>query len=682
MATKSKRNGNGNGVAWALELGQKYTSGISHAFILHFNVEDYASGLVTVEEYLGRMLKARDLVVTYDLAGGLHFRSDEERKLFIAMTGLDQATAVSDLAAQMGLSQPEESQQAEIELPRAPVKALPLLEQAMKVRQIEHNGEFIYPRTAVIIKWPELMAPACDAAMMQPADRVAMATLAGWATDPEIRANQAIVVLITRNLTDLAEPLRRSTAQIEAITVPLPDEAARLAWIEQYLDYRASERNTEIETKAWDAVREAMAHQPPHETGWYWDENCTFPWTEDDLDNAPSAELRREAKKLLTKARREAGKAVPKLELAIPVEIFARMTAGLSLLHIEDICLRSMHERRPVDRELVKERKDEIILQEYGDVLEIMDPQWGLDMVAGHHLVKTYFQDYVIQALHKGDTARAPQGVLLVGPPGTGKTAIVEAVAFEAGFNAVVLNLARILGGLVGASERNLEKALLAIEALTPCIVFTDEIDQKLGRRSEGFQGDSGVSARLFARVMEFMSDTSHRGKIVWLAASNRPDLLDAAFKRPGRFDAIIPMLLPDDEADRQELFEVMLRKYGLAPDPDDTRKSEEVKMQKAASQTAGYTGAEIEAVVIKANQIAGRHGREAGIVHPDDILEALQYIPASTAGIEYMTLLALQTVTDLEFVPPRYRQQAGNKQSLQSDIEKHAPTHRSAREL
>lgn len=603
-------NNNGNGVLWATELAQKYTSGIAHQFVLHFNVQDYTQGMATLSEYLGAMLGSRELVINYDIASGITFADPTHRKLFIQALELDADTGADAMAAAMGLQTVEATKSSEVELPRRPGDALPLLERALHLQEVKLNGDSIYPRVAVIINWAEQLAPAGEVGMMSPADRQAVVTLAQWATDQRIRAANGIIILICRNLQDLAEPLRSSTAMIEAITIPLPDEAARLDWIEAYLVEK------------------------------------------------------------------------PEVELDMPAEVLARATAGLSLVHIEDIFLRALHEGRPVDRELVKDRKDAIIAQEFGDVLEILDPQFGLDMIAGHKAVKAYFQDYVIDALREGDTARAPLGVLLMGPPGTGKTAIVEAVAYEAGFNAVNLNLAKILAGLVGASERNLEKALLAIEALAPVIVFTDEIDQKMGQRG-GYQGDSGVSARLFGRVMEFMSDTAHRGHIVWLAATNRPDLLDAAFKRPGRFNAKIPMLLPLTADERVELFHVMFRKYGLVFN-NGSRRATELKLKEAAEKTDGYSGAEIESIVIKSNQVAGRSDRDPGEVAGPDLLHAVGCIASSTRSVEFMTALALAEVNDLEFVPEQYRAQAANKAALAEEIEAKQPrnTQRGARQL
>jgi len=653
MATKNNAV-RSNGVAWAQELGAKYASGIAHMFVLHFNVQDYAHGLATVQDYLLAMLAGRDLVVSYDIAGGIQFKGPNgaaQRKKFIEALGLKpQAQGLANLMGAMGVAGPPPAEgEREVTLPSDPSEALVLLERALHLQAMAgEDGQTVRPKVALLIEWAEQLAPAHS---VHPADRVNMVRLASWATDPMIVCNQGIVVLVTRNLTDLPDALRASTSRIEAIAVSLPDEAARLQWIEYYLATKKAGRETEIEAMAKDAVIQA-GERPDSATG----------------------------SKLMTKAKKESAKAVPELKLAMTPEELARMTSVLSLVHIEDIFLRAMHESRVVDRELVKDRRDAIVAQEFGDVLEMMEPRFGLEMVVGHEAAKAYFQECVIRAIREGDTARAPMGVLLMGPAGTGKTALVEAVAHECGFNAVNLNLAKILQGLVGASERNLEKALLAIKALAPVLVFTDEIDQKLGQRG-GYQGDSGVSARLFGRVMEFMSDTSHRGQIVWLAATNRPDLLDAAFKRPGRFDAKIPLLLPSTEEERVQMFYVMLFKYGLKLDPDD-RTSEEVKMKKAAGMVVGYTGAEIESIVIKANQIAGRAGCGAGIVHPDHVLEACGLIAKSTRDIELMTALALAEVTDLEFVPEAYRARAKDKVSLASEVEALAPVGRTAREL
>ena len=218
-------------------------------------------------------------------------------------------------------------------------------------------------------------------------------------------------------------------------------------------------------------------------------------------------------------------------------EQLANATAGLSLIHIEDIFLRAEQEGN-LKWDLVRERKQDIIASEFGEVLEVFDPRFGFEMIGGLEHVKKFFQRCVVDPIRKGKLGLIPMGVLMTGPAGTGKTAMAEAVAKELGINCVILNPARIFGKYVGDTERNLDRALYAILAMEPVLVFVDEIDQSVNR---GSAGDAGVSNRFFKRLMEFMSDTSHRGKVIFLAATNCPDLMDAALRRPGRFDKKIP---------------------------------------------------------------------------------------------------------------------------------------------
>ncbi|NTW02909.1 MAG: AAA family ATPase, partial [Oscillochloris sp.] len=129
----------------------------------------------------------------------------------------------------------------------------------------------------------------------------------------------------------------------------------------------------------------------------------------------------------------------------------------------------------------------------------------------------------------------------LAGPPGTGKTIIAEALALESNLNMVKLR--NIRQQWVGASERNLTRAFEIIRALSPILVFVDEIDQAFGSRGLGQSNDAGTSERMFGQVLEFIGDDRNRGRVIWVAATNRPDAIDAALLR--RFDRIIPCLLP-----------------------------------------------------------------------------------------------------------------------------------------
>ena len=345
-------------------------------------------------------------------------------------------------------------------------------------------------------------------------------------------------------------------------------------------------------------------------------------------------------------------------------EQLANATAGLSLIHIEDIFLRAEQEDK-LTWDLVRERKRDIIASEFGEVLEILEPRFGFEMIGGLEHVKRFFQDSVVNPMRTGNLKRVPMGILLTGPAGTGKTAVAEAVAFEAKVMCFILNPARIFGKYVGDTERNLDRALNAIDASEQAIVFVDEMDQSVRR---GESGDSGVSNRFFKRLMEFMSDTGHRGRVVVLGATNRPDLLDAALRRPGRFDKKIPFLIPD-EAEREAIFKVMAHKYGL-----------EIRDVPASciKATEGWTGAEIELVTVKAVEAMEDEGKT-----PEDALEyATTVISPSTADVEFMTLLAVRECNDKTLLPPQYQKLIDQREELEKQIKEKAPEQRGRREL
>lgn len=350
-------------------------------------------------------------------------------------------------------------------------------------------------------------------------------------------------------------------------------------------------------------------------------------------------------------------------DLAENKERLAAQTAGLKLVHIEDIFLRADLAGTRVTEDLVRERKEEIVKSEFADILEIIEPGIGFDDVGGMEYVKEFFLRSVVRPMREGRTTRVPMGILLMGPAGTGKTVLAEAVAKESGMNCCSLNIGRLLGSYVGLSERNLERALECIQALAPTIVIVDEIDQSGLSRNSG--GDSGVSNRIFRRLLEFMSDTSHRGKIVFLGLSNRPDLLDAALKRPGRFDRKIPILAPE-AGEREAIIRVLLKKYRITNQVDN--------LDEVVTATEGWTGAELEALVLKAYEIAEDAGETLNAGH---LAAALgRYFP-TTQDIEAMTSLAVAECNDADLLPPRYREMLKSRNSRPEPDEKTNRTRR-----
>lgn len=233
----------------------------------------------------------------------------------------------------------------------------------------------------------------------------------------------------------------------------------------------------------------------------------------------------------------------PELQSAldgVDTKTVATKSAGLNF---SDLLALARDIARGVDWQVaITRRKDDVIQRESGGLLVPYESSWGYEAVAGYDYAKKQLEP-VLEQLRERGRAVTP-GILFAGPPGTGKSFLARALAHEAGMNMV--RLGNILGSYVGDSERNFERALDVAQALHPVIVFIDEIDQAYGRR-QGFSGDSGVSQRIFGRLLSFMDDKANLGKVLWIAATNRPDLLDDALL--SRFRMIIPFLLPDKKA-------------------------------------------------------------------------------------------------------------------------------------
>ena len=174
-------------------------------------------------------------------------------------------------------------------------------------------------------------------------------------------------------------------------------------------------------------------------------------------------------------------------------------------------------------------------------------------------------QDAVL--LKRGRTMAIPMGYLLTGRIGTGKTYLVECLAGEIGIPCVELKNFR--DKWVGATEGNLEKVFSILHALGQVIVFVDEADQVTGKRGGG-DGDSGLSGRVYGMLAKEMSDTRNRGKIIWIFATSRPDLVEVDLKRQGRLDVHIPLFPPGDAAGRATLFAAMAHKLKLPIKPEE----------------------------------------------------------------------------------------------------------------
>ena len=215
---------------------------------------------------------------------------------------------------------------------------------------------------------------------------------------------------------------------------------------------------------------------------------------------------------------------------------------------------------------------------------------------------------------------KPPRGILLYGPPGTGKTLLAKAVATESEANFILINGPEILSKWVGESERMLREIFKKAKQVAPSIIFIDEIDAIAPVRGRGATNE--VTERLVSQLLTLMSGLEEMKNVFVLAATNRPDIVDPALLRPGRFDKQILVPVPDEKA-RLEIFKVHTRNMPLAKD---------VSLEELAKRCEGYSGADIEAVCREAALNALRRDINAKEVTKEDFEKALEQIPPSVS--------------------------------------------------
>ncbi|HDJ84101.1 MAG TPA: AAA family ATPase, partial [Desulfurococcaceae archaeon] len=202
---------------------------------------------------------------------------------------------------------------------------------------------------------------------------------------------------------------------------------------------------------------------------------------------------------------------------------------------------------------------------------------------------------------------RPPKGILLFGPPGTGKTLLAKAAATESGANFIAVRGPEILSKWVGESEKAIRQIFRRARQYAPSIVFFDEIDAIAPMR--GFAADTHVTERVVSQLLTEIDGITRLDNVVIIAATNRPDILDPALLRPGRFDKLIYVPPPDFKA-RIEILKIHTRNVPL---------TEDVNLEDIARRTEGYSGADLESLVreaalaalredINAKQVSQRH--------------------------------------------------------------------------
>ena len=328
----------------------------------------------------------------------------------------------------------------------------------------------------------------------------------------------------------------------------------------------------------------------------------------------------------------------------VPVDIVGERLTGLSRVGARTGIALALRNGKRLTTAWLSGIKKDLIERECQGLLEFIESPFTLDHIAGLDAVKNWLREDAA-LLKRGALHALPMGYLIAGRIGTGKTFVVQCWAGELGIPCVVFKNFR--DRWVGATESNLEKIFSVLRALGQVVVFVDEADQASGRR-DGGDNDSGLSGRVYAMLAKEMSDTRNRGRIIWVFATSRPDLVEVDLKRQGRLDVHIPLFPPETAAERVALLMAIARKLKVSLTEGDLPPLDDVH---------GLGGHELEGVLVRAlrtHELAPEPKRP----FKDTLADVLREVRPSphTRKLEYMDLVAVKECTDARFLPARFK--------------------------
>jgi SpoVK/Ycf46/Vps4 family AAA+-type ATPase len=596
---------------WTNELKRRYLRGEASVFVLHGNVYDlilHEGKLLALTDFLvNEVLKqSKDLVGVFNISQGFRvgYRKsfDDGRK--------DTLNVLNSLTSQNSKTQW--------------LEALEVLLTGTNILTASRN--------ALILEYAETLAPAGDPSMQMDIDRSAIVTLHRWSFLPNIHQRDNIVILLTENLSELS-PKLIANPRVAVIEVPLPDTETRqnvIQLIDNSMTENALHRYAEI--TAGLKLLQITSILTPHQT------------SEANIEERTAfiAKLLGQVEHVEQRSKELAQLTLEKTNEEI-ISLLApdkKETAEQTQFELQE---KAKTER---DR-LIFQRKREIIERECFGLLEFIEPKFGFEVVGGNEGIKEDL-NFIARNMREGFYNRVPMGMLFTGAQGTGKTFFATAFAGEAKMTAVKLK--NIRSKWVGATEGNLEKVLSVIKAIGQVIVIIDEADRSFGNGGDS-EGDDGTSSRIIAKMKEFMSDTSNRGRVLFILMSNRPDQIDVDLKRAGRLDRKIPFFYPQTKAEVYAIGQASAKKNKL------NFADKVLETNDIWAKMIGYSAADIEAVLLLSGEIAAKNAATETPISSENLQAAFaDYFPSRDKNmLQFMEYLAVFECSNRKLLPEKY---------------------------
>ncbi len=325
-----------------------------------------------------------------------------------------------------------------------------------------------------------------------------------------------------------------------------------------------------------------------------------------------------------------------------PGELATQLT-GATQNAIDSLLKLKEYRRQKLLPSDVAKLKKQLVEEECQGLIEFIESKRTLEDLYGQDKLKAWLRQD-IALWRQNDLQALPMGYLICGPVGTGKTFMVECLAGEAGVP--VVKIKNFRDKWVGSTEGNLEKIFRLLQAMDRCFVFIDEADQALGRRDSG-ANDAGLSGRIYSMMAAEMSRPENRGRIIWVLASSRPDLIEVDLKRPGRVDVKIPIFPAGTAREAFELLGALCRRQGVGLVSEDFAELEALMPQLLTPGAA-------EALAMKIYRL-GKTQSLPALEATRQCLVGYQN-PVAPEVMKAQIRLAVEEASDLDFVPEHFR--------------------------